>query len=497
MVCKLNSLELFGISGLLIKVEVDVQQGLPAIHIVGLADRALQEARLRVFAAIRNAGFKVPMQRIVVNLSPANIYKGGTGHDLAIALAVLFASRQLNYESCKFNLAHTAFWGELTLNADIAAGIGALPIALAARDLGIRDLIIPINNAKEAGKVAGIKIYPVRNFKELTRLISGKYDLAPYKNSFEEIESEVNNLNYINIKGNALAKRVLEIAAAGGHNCLLIGPTGIGKTALCEAFSSILPDLSDEEQLEVMQIASAAGEFKGLNRVRPFRSPHHSATVASFIGGGYRGRPGEISLAHKGVLFLDELNLFNTQVLDVLREPLETSLLKVSKFHNQYVYPADLILLAATNPCYCGNYGSQKKCTCSMSQVLNFSRRIPKPLLNRIDLQFNMAEYSDLLTHQKIADETSLTIKQRVEKARRVQLKRGKLNSKLTLNELSKLAPLAKDVAVEFSKANLKFDLSPRAQLRLWRVAKTIADLKQHDLIELNDFYEALCFRRD
>jgi len=370
MVSKVQSLALSGLEGRTITVEVDLHQGLPAFHIVGLPGQAVQESRIRVAAALKNSGFKLPLQKIVVNLAPADVNKSGSNYDLAIAVGILLASRQIRFKSCK-----AAFWGELSLTGETTFSQGALPIVAAARKHDFQEIFIPDINAQEAGIIAGINIKPVKSLVQLVNNFSG----IPIP---EFHSSNVSSLNYLTdpapdldfsaIRGQQQAKRGLVIAAAGGHNILFKGPPGTGKTHLSRTVSGILPALTFEEMLAVTKIYSIAGLLGGKNMItsRPFRSPHHTASQVAVIGGGSCLKPGEITLAHKGILFLDEFTEFPAALLEALRQPLEDQIINLSRSSGTVIFPADFMLIAAMNPCKCGYYEDPGHvCTCTAAEL--------------------------------------------------------------------------------------------------------------------------------
>lgn len=497
MVCKLNSFEVFGISARLIKVEVDINRGLPAIYIVGLADRALQEARLRVASAIKNSGYKFPQQRIVINLAPAYLYKSGTTLDLVIALGILITSRQIKIIKKYQNFQNTVFWGELALDGRVEKGIGSLPIVSAAKQNGFENVFLSNINASEAGNLAGINTFGIDNLNELINILEGKTEPVRYLSKMQ-YPKRMNISDFNDIKGQFIAKRALEIAAAGRHNIILSGAQGVGKTILCSALQGIVPRLNEIEMLEVAQTYSAVGEnyIDKYGNYCPFQRPHHTTSLAALFGSGYRMKPGIIALANKGILFFDECNLFNIKALEALREPLEEKVLRVNKYRNYYEFPSDFMFVAAINPCPCGNYGSStRQCKCPLSQIEHYKNRIPKPILNRIDMQVNINANQEFIGNMQQKSESSTVILKRVAAARDKQLQRGLINNCLNLKELNKFAKLRGRALATMHLAVEKLQLSERGQIRLWRVARTIADLANDT--EVNEKYlkEAICYR--
>lgn len=499
---KVYSAELEGIHAKLIEVEVDLNVGLHAFNIVGLADKALNEARERVNSALKNSGVKPPSRenrKITVNLAPADVKKAGSHYDLAIALGYLLATKQI----AEFDASKKIFVGELALNGTLRPISGALNIAQMAGEQGFKELYLPSENAAEAAVVKTIKVIPLRNLAEAIDLLENRVKISPAE--FRPPEEEIGNVpDFSEIIGQENAKRALTIAAAGSHNLLMIGPPGVGKSLLAQALIGILPALSLEEAVEITKIWSAAGlGLKGLLRSRPFRSPHHTASSVSVIGGGANPKPGEISLAHRGVLFLDELPEFRKDVLEALRQPLETGEVHVARAKGTLTFPAKFSLIAAMNPCPCGFHGDpEKECRCSAYEIIRYSKKVSGPLLDRIDLQIKVprVKISDL-REKKRSGQSSLEIRRKVERAREIQKVRfkrlgGKIktNSEMSSKETHELSKLNRD-AEEFLKTLDRALLSPRGYYRLLKTARTIADLEESEEVKSEHLAEAFSYR--
>jgi magnesium chelatase family protein len=510
MVTNFNAIALAGIEGFSVDVEVDLHSGLPAFHIIGLPDKALQEAVHRVSSAIRNSGYKFPMGKIIVNLAPANLLKSGTAFDFSIALGILAASKQISMD-----MRRTAFWGELSLDGSAKFTKGTLAAICVAKDLGYTRIIIPGLNACEAGIVAGINIGSVRDLKQLAS-DTDRYDKVIYKDFKEYRVSTGQNTgtpeeDFCRIRGQSAAKRALEISATGGHNLIMSGPPGSGKTLLSQAYNSILPPLEMNEALEVTKLYSVAGLLSKDQQImfsRPFRSPHHTSSKTSLVGGGYNLKPGEISLAHHGVLFLDEMNEFSTDSLDVLRQPLENKKVTVARAAGSVCYPANFTLLAAVNPCKCGYYLDKKhQCTCVPKDIQNYRNKISGPVLDRIDLLVyvssmpgELLNIDNIEKHKEI--ESSGEVKKRVIHGRMIQKDRSMqrfgiplLNSGLNLEQILATTKFSGQLQTTAGLALEKFDLTTRGLIRVLRVARTIADLAGSENILENHFMESLGYR--
>ncbi|WP_407383394.1 YifB family Mg chelatase-like AAA ATPase [Ruminococcus sp.] len=498
MVVKCNSLGLFGLNTYAIEIEGDLSRGVAAFDIVGLPDAAVKESRDRVRSAMKNCGFEFPNSRLILNLAPADIRKEGPLYDLPILITLLKATRRITA-----NTDDAAFIGELSLSGELRGVNGVLPMAIAAREQGLKKLYVPAVNANEGAVVDGLEVYPVRHVFELLDHLAGRARIAPAKFE-EEAQAPSGTLDFSQVKGQAEAKRALEIAAAGGHNVLLIGSPGAGKSMLAKRMVTILPEMTFEETIETTKIHSIAGTLQkgaGLMTMRPFRSPHHTITRVGMTGGGTTPKPGEISLSHNGVLFLDELPEFPRTVLEVLRQPLEDGTVSIARAHGTYTYPSEFMLIAAMNPCPCGYYNHPKKsCSCSDTAVHKYLNRISGPLLDRIDIHIEVppVEYDDLSS--KSSEEKSEAIRRRVNAARQLQTERF-ARSKTKCNAHIEAA-LFEQVCVMDDKADRmlraafdKLGMTARAYDRIMKVARTIADLDQSEIIRAPHISEAIQYR--
>ncbi len=497
-----KSCALLGIDGRVVDVEVDISNGIPSFDIVGLGDAAVRESRERVRAAIKNSGFEYPVRRITVNLAPANLRKEGSSYDLAVAIGILYASGQLSgFDADKY-----MFVGELSLDGEIKPVNGALSMAACAQQNGIENLVLPVQNADEAAVVKGVNILPAGHILEVADHLQELNKITPHKVNSENLFSrfDPDAPDFADVKGQDIAKRALEVAASGGHNVLMVGPAGSGKTMLARRLPGILPSLTFEEAIEVTKIYSIAGLLppgSSLITKRPFRNPHHTISAVGLTGGGKIPKPGEISLSHYGVLFLDELPEFGCEALEALRQPLEDGSVTVARLNASITYPARFMLLCAANPCKCGNYLSgSRECTCSPQSRSRYLGRLSAPLLDRIDIQIEISpvKYTELGCKKRA--ESSRAIRKRVEKAREIQLKRYRgtgiySNSQLKPPMIDEFCVLDGAAAELLGKAFESLGLSARAHDRILKVARTIADLDESETIRTCHVAEAMQYR--
>ena len=495
MIEKVIGCALFGLDGQKVDVEVNVLRGARFL-MVGLPDNAIKESHFRIAAALKNISYKIPVKEIIINLAPADLKKEGSAYDLPIALGILSASEQI----IPFELNQYMIMGELSLDGEIRGIKGVLSMALKAKEMGLKGIVIPKENIPEASLVKGIEIIGAQNLKEI---ISHFCDNNPIKNPICEINASnisQNNLDFSDVVGQQIAKRAIEIAAAGGHNILMIGPPGSGKSMLAKRIPGILPELNESEKLETTKVYSYLGKHQNKNRLicnAPFRSPHHTISDVALVGGGSQPKPGEISMAHNGVLFLDELPEFKRKVLEVLRQPLENREITISRSMGSVTFPSNLMLVAAMNPSPNGDYFSSNSSRQSFYKVRQYLSKLSQPLLDRIDLQIEVDTVSiDEITDTKITEEKSKGIKKRVEFARNLQISRqGKTNAQLNSKDLKKFCGLNNQSIKILKKASLKLNLSARSFTRVQKIARTIADLDESVNINSNHLAEALQYR--
>lgn len=508
-----------GIDSYIVRAETDISEGMPMFELVGYLGSEVREARERVRTALKNAGHQMPVKRVTVNLSPANIRKQGTGFDLPVAVSILTAMQELTQES----VADTVFAGELLLSGKVSGIRGILPIVLAAKGAGCRRCIVPKDNAAEGAVVDGIEIVGVEGLSQLTEYLKGVCEIESERFSGKTLlaSQSGSGCDLKDVQGQHFVKRGLEITAAGLHNAIMLGPPGAGKTMLAKCIPTILPPLSLEECLEVSAIYSVAGRLgKGHNLItkRPFISPHHTVTDKALAGGGAVPHPGSISLAHRGVLFLDEMPEFSKNALEILRQPMEDKVIHVARNYGSVTYPADFMLIGAMNPCPCGSYPDLDKCTCTESMRKLYQNKISKPLLDRMDvcMEVSKLKYGELVKSKE--EETSAAVRKRVIKAQQIQMERFQtdnekgsfgsdkndspdpkkkilFNSQMGIREIEKYCKLTQAGKKLMKEAFTKFDLSARAYHRILRTARTIADLD--NAVQINEYHlaEAIHFR--
>ncbi len=499
MFARINSEGLYGINSFDVTVEADISSGLPRFDVVGLPDASVKESRERVRASMKNSGYTFPVSRITVNIAPADVKKEGSFYDLPILVSILKASSQITGSTDDFS-----FIGELSLNGEIRSVNGVLPMVLQAKENGAGAVFVPYDNADEGSVVSGIDVLPAKNIGEVIAHINGERLIEPAFRALDEQSVIGETLDFCDVKGQSKVKRALEIAAAGGHNCIMVGTPGTGKSMMAKRLGSIMPEMTFDEQIETTKIYSVAGELPSGARLiakRPFRSPHHTTSAQGLTGGGSSPKPGEISLAHNGVLFMDEFPEFDRRAKESLRQPLEDGVVTITRASGTITYPSDIMLVAAMNPCPCGYAGHPTiDCTCTEAARKRYNDKLSGPILDRIDIHIEVGavDYSMLRGDRK--EETSAEIRERVNRAREIQNKRFrgssvKCNAKMTPAMTRKFCILTPDADELLSASYDSMGMSPRAHDKILRISRTIADLDGSDKIELEHIAEAIQYR--
>lgn len=508
MLSKIKTIVLNGLIGKIIEVQTDIACGMPSFDIVGLPDASMKEAKERIKIAIKNSGISFPSKKIVINLAPANIKKNGTSFDLPMSIGILFSLQVIKANELKL-LSDTIFIGELSLDGKIEKINGVLPMCIEAKRLGIKKVILPVENCMEASVVEDLEIIPVYSLIEIIELLNGKVEYRSTQKNMEKNKYLVDEVNYdidfSDVKGQKDVKRGIEIAAAGGHHCMLIGNPGTGKTMISQRIPTILPKMTFNEKLEVTKIYSIVGRLNEkctLINVRPFRAPHYTTTTGAIIGGGKYPMPGEISLANYGVLYLDEFPEFKREVIEALRGPLEERTITITRVNGNVTYPANFMLVISCNPCPCGYYGDPlKKCTCSEKMRRRYISKLSGPLLDRIDIQIAVKNVSYENIKSKYKEECSCDIRKRVNIAREIQLERYKninifSNAELNSSQIEEFCYINKECYNLLKEAFEKLNLSVRAYNKIIKVSRTIADLEQSKDINYKHIIEAMQYRK-
>lgn len=497
MLSIVKSANLLGIDSYKIDVEADLSNGLPRFEIVGLPDTSVKESKDRVRAAIKNSGFEFPTRRITINLSPANLRKEGSRFDLSIAIAVLSCCGIIKVE----NINKYIFIGELALNGDIKPVNGVLAIINSLKKQGFNRFIIPSRNLEETNLINKIDVYPVDNLRECVLFLNEVNNIITQKSCLIQTDNEAEYIDFRDVIGQTLAKRALEIAAAGRHNCMMIGAPGCGKTMLANRIPSILPKLTREEAIEVFEVHSLVKRLENnISFMPPFRNPHHSISIASMIGGGSAHKPGEISLVHNGVLLLDEATEFRTEVLEALRQPLEDREIILNRALYSVKYPADFMLIMSTNPCPCGYHGYGDSCKCSLEEVKRYMKKLSGPIMDRIDIWLRLEPVKYLEIKNNLVEESSETIRKRVARARQIQKLRFKdsavrYNSQMSVKEVKKYCKVNSKCDRILEKAYNNLKLTTRSYYKILKLSRTISDLQQSETITISSIEEAISYR--